>query len=175
MLVNENIRPSGDNMSNSRGNDIMTLISMDENHETLKGIAALNAMPFFAEKRSDPAVIKSLRMVRIKKPSQINDASNQLVTNNVSNECASIKKNIIVVDEITPERKFAPMLSTLNLLPKIPLRRVDEIEKKFTAQQLRQVKVADVKKELSNIQKTMPLFENNAVNGVSKQSLVSKH
>ena len=72
MLVNENVRHANTNEdasgSDVSSNDIITLFSadMDENkRETIKGSAYTAAAPLIiTERRSDPAVLKSLRMFR---------------------------------------------------------------------------------------------------------------
>lgn len=162
--------------------DVMSLISMNEkNSKNHKGAAALSAVPLFmaGERRSDPAVIKSLRMFRPSKKLGERNESKKLVHNGTNDECTSIKKNNVTVDTTTAERKFAPMLSTLNLLPSICLIRIDEIDKKLIAQRSRKLEVtpADVKKELSNIQRNMYFsYGKNSVNSVSPQKrIVSNH
>jgi signal recognition particle GTPase len=182
MLVNENIRPSGgvDGVGDNSSSDIMTLFSadMDENkRETIKGSAAFNAAQLIiTEKRSDPEVIKSLRMFRphAKKLTQINKKS----SNSVHTAIKKKENNNVNENNVNGmPTKFAPMLSTLNLNPKIALRRVDEIDKKLATQQKKQQQVTagDLSNELRNIQKTISFSTNkNPLTGFSKQKTLVK-
>ena len=195
LLVNENIRPSGvDGVSDNSNSDIMTLFSadMDENkRETIKGSAAFNAAQLIiSEKRSDPEVIKSLRMFRpnSKKLVQINEKINDAVvvvkTNNNNNNNNNINNGVSKKKENSKpgqnagnkpgskSSKFAPMLSTLNLNPKIALRRVDEIDKKLNIQHKKQqaVTASDLSNEIRNIQKTITFTTNkNPLTAFQKQ------
>ncbi|XP_015599580.1 uncharacterized protein LOC107269825 [Cephus cinctus] len=170
MLVNENIRHPGEDVSSSdmSSNDIITLFSadMDENkRETIKGSAYASAGPLIiSEKRSDPAVLKSLRMFRphnAKKPTRIAQIlQKNLLNKNKDNNNVSNNSNIT---------KFAPMLSSLNLNPKIVLTRADEVDKKL-AQSKKQLSAGDITSELRNIQKSMPFSPNkNAIGTYQKQ------
>ncbi|XP_032452074.1 serine-rich adhesin for platelets isoform X2 [Nasonia vitripennis] len=181
ILVNENIRPSSglDGIGDNSSNDIMTIFSadMDENNrETIKGSAAFNAANLIMEKRTNPEVIKTLRMYRPnnKKLSQINQ-KNAICKNNVS-----IKKENNNVSENNANgltTKFAPMLSTLNLNPKISLRRVDEIDKRIVIhrrqQQAQAVNAGALSNRIRNIQKTMSLSKGSLA-GFSKQKALAK-
>ncbi|XP_047355373.1 serine-rich adhesin for platelets-like isoform X1 [Vespa velutina] len=167
MLVNENVRhasshedASGSDVST---NDIITLFSadMDESkRETIKGSAYTAAAPLIiTERRSDPAVLKSLRMFRpqnAKKPTRIA----QILQKNLLNKSKDNKLN----EESSSVAKFAPMLSTLNLSPKIVLTRADEIDRKLVRSKKKQrLSTGDITSELINIQKTMPFSPNKNV------------
>ncbi|KAI4484504.1 hypothetical protein M0804_007070 [Polistes exclamans] len=167
MLVNENVRhtsshedASGSDVST---NDIITLFSadMDESkRETIKGSAYTAAAPLIiTERRSDPAVLKSLRMFRpqnAKKPTRIA----QILQKNLLNKSKDNKLN----EEASSVAKFAPMLSTLNLSPKIVLTRADEIDRKLVRSKKQQrLSTGDITSELINIQKTMPFSPNKNV------------
>ncbi|KAK2589097.1 hypothetical protein KPH14_001924 [Odynerus spinipes] len=167
MLVNENVRhtssqedASGSDVST---NDIITLFSadMDETkRETIKGSAYTAAAPLIiTERRSDPAVLKSLRMFRpqnAKKPPRIA----QILQKNLLNKSKDNKPN----EESNNVAKFAPMLSTLNLNPKIVLTRADEIDRKLVRSKKQQrLSTGDITSELINIQKTMPFSPNKNV------------
>ncbi|EFN73920.1 hypothetical protein EAG_10024 [Camponotus floridanus] len=175
MLVNEDARrtnahedASGSDVSS---NDIITLFSadMDENkRETIKGSAYTAAAQLIitTERRSDPAVLKSLRMYRPqnskKKPSRISQILQKNLlnkskdTNNANRDCTEQQGT----NNIT---KFAPMLSTLNLNPKIVLTRTDEIDRKLTnrsKKQQQRLSSGDITSELINIKTTMPFSPN---------------
>ncbi|KAI4497985.1 hypothetical protein M0802_006809 [Mischocyttarus mexicanus] len=167
MLVNENVRhasshedASGSDVST---NDIITLFSadMDESkRETIKGSTYTAAAPLIiTERRSDPAVLKSLRMFRpqnAKKPTRIA----QILQKNLLNKSKDNKLN----EEASNVAKFAPMLSTLNLSPKIVLTRADEIDRKLVRSKKQQrLSSGDITSELINIQKTMPFSPNKNV------------
>ncbi|XP_066586072.1 streptococcal hemagglutinin-like [Prorops nasuta] len=169
ILVNENIRHSNHNEdasgSDVSSNDIITLFSadMDENkRETIKGSAYTAAAPslIITEKRSDPAVLKSLRMFRpqnAKKPRRIS----QILQKNILSKRKD-NNNILLSEEDTGNvKKFAPMLSTLNLNPQIILTRSDEIDGKLSRVKKKQqpiLSTGDITSELINIQKSMPLY-----------------
>ncbi|KAL2713832.1 serine-rich adhesin for platelets-like isoform X2 [Vespula squamosa] len=167
MLVNENVRHTSSHEDASSSdvstNDIITLFSadMDESkRETIKGSAYTAAAPLIiTERRSDPAVLKSLRMFRpqnAKKPTRIA----QILQKNLLNKSKDNKLN----EESSSVAKFAPMLSTLNLSPKIVLTRADEIDRKLVRSKKQQrLSTGDITSELINIQKTMPFSPNKNV------------
>jgi len=176
MLVNEEVRhtnahedASGSDVSS---NDIITLFSadMDENkRETIKGSAyTAAAQLILTERRSDPAVLKSLRMFRpqsTKKPSRISQIlqKNLLNKNKDTNNGNRTDAEQQATNNIA---KFAPMLSTLNLNPKIVLTRTDEADRKLTSRgkkQQQRLSSGDITSELINIQKTMPFSPNKSV------------
>ncbi|XP_077278451.1 uncharacterized protein LOC143906317 isoform X1 [Temnothorax americanus] len=175
LLVNEEVRhtnahedASGSDVSS---NDIITLFSadMDENkRETIKGSAyTAAAQLIITERRSDPAVLKSLRMFRpqsSKKPSRIS----QILQKNLLNKNKDVNNSSRTDAEQQATNniaKFAPMLSTLNLNPKIVLTRTDEVDRKLTSrakkQQQQRLSSGDITSELINIQKSMPFSPNN--------------
>lgn len=186
MLVNEDARhtnthedASGSDVSS---NDIITLFSadMDENkRETIKGSAYTAAAQLIittTERRSDPAVLKSLRMYRPqnskKKPSRIS----QILQKNLLNKSKDTNNGNRV--DCTEQQgtnniaKFAPMLSTLNLNPKIVLTRTDEIDRKLTnrsKKQQQRLSSGDITSELINIKTTMPFSPNNKMTYQKKQ------
>ncbi|XP_058795476.1 uncharacterized protein LOC131666651 [Phymastichus coffea] len=149
-IFDENFQPS-----DASDDGTMTLFSADESkHETITGSAAFNAAQIIINKRSDPEVIKSLRMFR---PSNKKVSSfNQKAINN------GIKKKEHNADEKNTNdnlpKKFAPMLSTINLSPKIPLRRVDEVEKHLLNKKTisTSINTLDLSNELRHIQENMP-------------------
>ena len=161
MLVNENIRLPNEDVSGSdvSSNDIITLFSadMDENkRETIKGSTYAAAAPLIlTDKRSDPAVLKSLRMFRphnAKKPTRMA----QILQKNLLNKSKD-SNNPSNNNNTSNVAKFAPMLSTLNLNPKIVLTRADEVDRKLMQTNKKpQLSVGDISSELINIQKTMP-------------------
>ncbi|XP_011307014.1 uncharacterized protein [Fopius arisanus] len=164
MLVNENIkRPSDDVSGSDVSNQLITLFAadMDENKkETIKA-SAYPATPLriLTEKRSDPAVLKSLRMFRpqntkVVQKNILNNKTKDNVTNNNSNSVA----------------KFAPMLSTLNLNPKIVLTRADEIDRKLLQSKKPSLSPGDLSSELRNIQKKMTFSPHkNSINSFHKR------
>ncbi|EZA47798.1 hypothetical protein X777_15231 [Ooceraea biroi] len=172
MLVNEDTRhtsahedASGSDVSS---NDMITLFSadMDENkRETIKGSAyTAAAQLIITERRSDPAVLKSLRMFRpqnSKKPPRIS----QILQKNLLNKNKDTNNGRSDEQQATNNiAKFAPMLSTLNLNPKIVLTRTDEIDRKLAnrvKKQQQRLSSGDITNELINIQKTMPFSSNN--------------
>lgn len=175
MLVNENVRHTNANEdasgSDVSSNDIITLFSadMDENkRETIKGSAYTAAAPLIiTERRSDPAVLKSLRMFRpqnSKKPTRIS----QILQKNLLNKS---KDNNNLENNASSVTKFAPMLSTLNLNPKIVLTRADEIDGRLIRSKKQQrLSSGDITSELMNIQKNMPFSPNkNAMSTYQKQ------
>lgn len=159
MLVNENVRHASTNEdasgSDVSSNDIITLFSadMDENkRETIKGSAYTAAAPLIiTERRSDPAVLKSLRMFRpqnSKKPTRIS----QILQKNLLNK--SKDNNNLENSAANNVTKFAPMLSTLNLNPKIVLTRADEIDRKLIrAKKQQRLSSGDITSELINTEK----------------------
>ncbi|XP_053974335.1 uncharacterized protein LOC128874079 isoform X1 [Hylaeus volcanicus] len=174
MLVNENVRRTNPNEdasgSDVSSNDIITLFSadMDENkRETIKGSAYTAAAPLIiTERRSDPAVLKSLRMFRpqnSKKPTRIS----QILQKNLLNK----SKDNNLENNANSVTKFAPMLSTLNLNPKIVLTRADEIDRRLICSKKQQrLSTGDITSELMNIQKNMPFSPNkNAMSTYQKQ------
>lgn len=176
MLVNDEVRhtnahedASGSDVSS---NDIITLFSadMDENkRETIKGSAyTAAAQLIITERRSDPAVLKSLRMFRpqtSKKPSRISQILQKNLLN--KNKDANNSNRADAEQQTTNNiAKFAPMLSTLNLNPKIVLTRTDEADHKLTSRakkQQQRLSSGDITTELINIQKTMPFSPNKSV------------
>ncbi|XP_043253441.1 uncharacterized protein LOC122397971 isoform X2 [Colletes gigas] len=175
MLVNDNVRRTNPNEdasgSDVSSNDIITLFSadMDENkRETIKGSAYTAAAPLIiTERRSDPAVLKSLRMFRpqnSKKPTRIS----QILQKNLLNKS---KDNNNLENNTNNVTKFAPMLSTLNLNPKIVLTRTDEVDRKLIRSKKQQrLSTGDITSELMNIQKNMPFSPNkNAMSTYQKQ------
>lgn len=161
MLVNETIRHPAEDVSGSdvSSNDIITLFSadLDENRrETIKGSAYTAAAPLIiTEKRSDPAVLKSLRMFRPKNSKK--PRITQILQKNLLNKS---KDNNNMSDNSNSPTKFAPMLSTLNLNPKIVLTRADESEKKKGKASKKQFSRNDLSTKLLSIQKTMPFAQN---------------
>ncbi|XP_029034336.2 uncharacterized protein LOC114871918 isoform X2 [Osmia bicornis bicornis] len=175
MLINENVRHGNTNEdasgSDVSSNDIITLFSadMDESkRETIKGSAYTAAAPLIiTERRSDPAVLKSLRMFRpqnSKKPTRIS----QILQKNLLNKS---KDNNNLENNANSVAKFAPMLSTLNLNPKIVLTRADEVDRKLIrAKKQQRLSSGDITSELMNIQKNMPFSPNkNAISTYQKQ------
>lgn len=160
MLVNEAIRHPAEDVSGSdvSSNDIITLFSadLDENkRETIKGSAYTAAAPLIiTEKRSDPAVLKSLRMFRPKNSKK--PIISQLFQKNLTNKS---KDNNNINENSNSPTKYAPMLSTLNLNPKIVLTRTDEAEKKRKSTK-KQFNRNDLTSKLMNIKKTMPFAHN---------------
>lgn len=155
---------------------MMTLFSADEkNHETITGSAAFSAAKIsIGMKRSDPEVTKTLRMFR--KCNKKFSLMNQKTTNGVSS--VKIKKEYNNTDENSANnampKKFAPMLSTINLSPKIALRRVDEVDKHLLCSKGK-VSAIDLSNELRHIQKTMPFSPSkNSMSGFSKQKVNNK-
>ncbi|XP_015111213.1 mucin-5AC [Diachasma alloeum] len=164
MLVNENIRRINDDVTGSDvSNEHITLFAadMDENkRETIKGSAYPSApLRILTEKRSDPAVLKSLRMFRhqntkVVQKNILNNKTKDNVANNNSNSVA----------------KFAPMLSTLNLNPKIVLTRADEIDRKLLQSKKPTLSTGDLTSELMNIQKKMTFSPHkNSINSFHKR------
>lgn len=174
MLVNDEVRHSNTHEdasgSDVSSNDIITLFSadMDENkRETIKGSAYTAAAPFIiTERRSDPAVLKTLRMFRpqsSKKPTRISQIlqKNLLNKNKDTNSGNRTDAEQQATNNIT---KFAPLLSTLNLNPKIVLTRADEADLKLASRGKKpqqRLSSGDITSELINIQKTMPFPSNN--------------
>ncbi|XP_018306429.1 mucin-4 isoform X2 [Mycetomoellerius zeteki] len=174
MLVNDEVRHSNTHEdasgSDVSSNDIITLFSadMDENkRETIKGSAYTAAAPFIiTERRSDPAVLKTLRMFRpqsSKKPTRISQIlqKNLLNKNKDTNNGNRTDAEQQATNNIT---KFAPLLSTLNLNPKIVLTRADETDLKLASRGKKpqqRLSSGDITSELINIQKTMPFSSNN--------------
>ncbi|KYN41035.1 hypothetical protein ALC56_04628 [Trachymyrmex septentrionalis] len=174
MLVNDEVRHSNTHEdasgSDVSSNDIITLFSadMDENkRETIKGSAYTAAAPFIiTERRSDPAVLKTLRMFRpqsSKKPTRISQIlqKNLLNKNKDTNNGNRTDAEQQATNNIT---KFAPLLSTLNLNPKIVLTRADEADLKLASRGKKpqqRLSSGDITSELINIQKTMPFSSNN--------------
>ncbi|XP_012055049.1 PREDICTED: uncharacterized protein LOC105618119 [Atta cephalotes] len=174
MLVNDEVRHSNTHEdasgSDVSSNDIITLFSadMDENkRETIKGSAYTAAAPFIiTERRSDPAVLKTLRMFRpqsSKKPTRISQIlqKNLLNKNKDTNSGNRTDAEQQATNNIT---KFAPLLSTLNLNPKIVLTRADEADLKLASRGKKpqqRLSSGDITSELINIQKTMPFSSNN--------------
>ncbi|XP_034944742.1 LOW QUALITY PROTEIN: formin-J-like [Chelonus insularis] len=164
MLV-ENIRHPTDDVSGSdvSSNDIITLFSadMDENkRETIKASTYTAAAPLMIseKRRSDPAVLKSLRMFRPKNAKNSTSRITQILpknilSNNNNNNNKNKDSNVINAGNV---KKFAPMLSTLNLNPKIILTRDDEIDRKLLQSKKQNLNTSDISSELIHIQKTMP-------------------
>ncbi|XP_012277290.1 uncharacterized protein LOC105698028 isoform X2 [Orussus abietinus] len=175
MLVNDNIRHTNEDASSSdvSSNDIITLFSadMDENkRETIKGSAYTAAAPLIiTEKRSDPAVLKSLRMFRpqnAKKPTRIAQILQKNIINKGKDNGSS---NVAAVN------KFAPMLGSLNLNPKIVLTRTDEADLKASPTKKQPLSAGDITSELMNIQKSMPFSPNkNNIGTYQKQKSLNK-
>ncbi|XP_036149144.1 uncharacterized protein LOC105836382 isoform X2 [Monomorium pharaonis] len=184
MLVNEERHTnahedaSGSDVSS---NDIITLFSadMDENkRETIKGSAYTAAAQLIITagetlpRRSDPAVLKSLRMFRSKKTSRISQIlqKNLLNKNKDTNNGNRTDTEQQATNNIS---KFAPMLNTLNLNPKIVLTRTDEPDCKLTSRAKKsqqRLSSGDITSELMNIQKTMPFSPNKNVITYQKKS-----
>ena len=171
MLVNETIRHPAEDASGSdvSSNDIITLFSadLDENkRETIKGSAYTAAAPLIiTEKRSDPAVLKSLRMFRPKNAKKSRQIS-QILQKNLLNKN---KDNNNLNQNSNSPTKFAPMLSTLNLNPKIVLTRADEVDRKGKPSK-KQFSRSDLTSKLMNIQKTIPFSQNkNPINNYQKR------
>lgn len=177
MLVNEDVRhtnahedASGSDVSS---NDIITLFAadMDENkRETIKGSAYTAATQLIiTERRSDPAVLKSLRMFRpqsSKKPSRISQILQKNLINKNKDTNNGNRTEHVEQQATNNIAKFAPMLSTLNLNPKIVLTRADEVDRKLTSRgkkQQKRLSSGDITNELMNIQKTMPFSPNKSV------------
>ncbi|KAL6444661.1 hypothetical protein ACFW04_002032 [Cataglyphis niger] len=178
MLVNEDARrtnahedASGSDVSS---NDIITLFSadMDENkRETIKGSAYTAAAQLIittTERRSDPAVLKSLRMYRPqnskKKPSKISQILQKNLLNKSKDTNNGNRMDCTEQQGTNNIAKFAPMLSTLNLNPKIVLTRTDEVDRKLTnhsKKQQQRLSSGDITSELINIKTTMPFSPNN--------------
>lgn len=165
MLVNENIRRPTDDVSGSDvSNDIITLFSadMDENkRETIKASAypAAAQLRILTEKRSDPAVLKSLRMFR---PQNAKVIQNNILNNKTKDNVTNNNANSVA--------KFAPMLSTLNLNPKIVLTRADEIDRKVLQSKKLTLSAGDLSTELINIQKKLTFSQHkNSLNPYHKR------
>ncbi|XP_070157004.1 serine-rich adhesin for platelets isoform X2 [Polyergus mexicanus] len=178
MLVNEDARrtnthedASGSDVSS---NDIITLFSadMDENkRETIKGSAYTAAAQLIittTERRSDPAVLKSLRMYRPQNSKKKSSRISQILQKNLLNKSKDTNNGNRI--DCTEQQgtnniaKFAPMLSTLNLNPKIVLTRTDEADRKLTSRSKKQqqrLSSGDITSELINIKTTMPFSPNN--------------
>ncbi|XP_051167475.1 uncharacterized protein LOC127285478 isoform X3 [Leptopilina boulardi] len=160
MLVNEAIRHPAEDVSGSdvSSNDIITLFSadLDENkRETIKGSTYTAAAPLIiTEKRSDPDVLKSLRMFRPKNSKK--PRISQILQKNLLNKS---KDNNNINDNSNSPTKYAPMLSTLNLNPKIVLTRTDDVQGKRKPTK-KQFNRNDLTTKLINIQKTMPFHQN---------------
>ncbi|XP_014213027.1 mucin-19 [Copidosoma floridanum] len=175
MLVNENVRPAAEsNVTADARNGIMTtLFSVDTDENKCETIIDA-AQRIISEKRSNPEVIKSLRMFRPhgKKLSQIN---NEKAEPPIANGIQPKRENGHVDENESKLKKFAPMLSTLNLNPKISLRRVDDkVPKKLSVQQKKRknkqsvVTAGDLSNELRNIKKSIP-FTKSALTSFAKQ------
>lgn len=172
MLVNEAMRHPAEDVSGSdvSSNDIITLFSadLDENkRETIKGSSYTAAAPLIiTEKRSDPAVLKSLRMFRPKNSKK--PRLSQILQKNLLNKS---KDNNNINDNSNSPTKYAPMLSTLNLNPKIVLTRTDDVQGKRKPTK-KQFNRNDLTSKLMNIQKAIPFHQNkNSMVAFQKQRI----
>ncbi|XP_029177143.1 LOW QUALITY PROTEIN: uncharacterized protein LOC114945203 [Nylanderia fulva] len=170
MLMDEetqhtNAHEDASGSSDVSSNDIITLFSadMDENKETIKGSAYTAAAQLIitTERRSDPAVLKTLRMYRPQNSKKIS----QILQKNMLNKDTSNGNRVDCAEQQATNNivKFAPMLSTLNLNPKIVLTRADEADRNLMNRKKQQQRLStgDITNELINIKTTMPFSPNN--------------